>query len=83
MTSDSCVADYFAVEPLPQDVTDWTSLAALGSDPSVLEAKLGATAHALGTREPRVAASIDFRGVMAQVLSPALAWTYGVSACSR
>jgi FhuF 2Fe-2S C-terminal domain len=65
---------YFAIET-PDDLREWTTLSALASDATVLSAKVEATSAALGAgTDRRVAASIDFLGMAARVLSPALGW---------
>jgi hypothetical protein len=65
---------YFAIET-PDDRHGWTTLSALASDAAVLSAKVDATRTALGAdADRRVAASIDFLGVAARVLSPAVGW---------
>jgi hypothetical protein len=65
---------FFAIES-PDDLSGWTALSALATDPAVLAAKVGATRVTLGPgAELRAAASIDFLGVAARLLSPALGW---------
>jgi hypothetical protein len=62
---------YFEIEA-PRDLSGWTTLATLSTDRTVLAAKVATTRTALGEVPVRVAASIDFLGVAARILSPAV-----------
>jgi hypothetical protein len=65
------VNPYFAVES-PASLTGWSPLSDLTS-PAVLRRRVNETRAALGDGPLRAAASVDFLGVAARVLSPALA----------
>jgi len=65
------VRSYFALES-PPTLDGWASLAELVDSPSALVARVEITRAAVGAPDQRVAASIDFLGVVARVLSPAL-----------
>lgn len=65
---------YFGLEQ-PDDLTGWHTLADLAADRAVLAAKVAVTRTALGASgHPRIAASVDFLGLAARVVSPALRW---------
>jgi hypothetical protein len=65
---------YFAVET-PDGLDGWTALSTLATDTAVLSTKIEATRVALGSAvDLRAAASIDFLGVAARVLSPVVGW---------
>lgn len=62
---------YFDLDPAP-DLAAWPTLADLTDDPRLLATKVAATHAALGPVPVRVAASVDFGGVAARVVSPLL-----------
>ncbi|WP_218125817.1 ATP-binding cassette domain-containing protein [Sinosporangium album] len=71
VTDISTVGAYFELDIGPVEA-EWRPLTDLFSDPSVLRARIDATADSLGTDETRVAASILFQGIAARVWSPPL-----------
>lgn len=62
---------YFELES-PRSLAGWTRLAAL-TDPDLLRARVEAARAALGDGPLRAAASVDFLGLAARVISPWLA----------
>jgi hypothetical protein len=65
------VNPYFVVES-PATLTGWSPLSAF-TDPAVLRGRAAAVRDALGAGPVRAAASVDFLGVAARLISPVVA----------